>query len=121
MQFTGEEPSITSFGVRSFVEAGESVTVKENLQKLLFELFANTVQLLRFMEDCPGRIREKLEDLDTIIFNILYILNSLRRKQALLNIMKHITKSIGNRDTVIRELKQAIASLAKEVHDIAHS
>ncbi len=94
-------------------------SIKEHLRQLLHSLLANTFQLLRFMEVCPSRVGEKVADVNLIIVNMLYTLNSLRRNQCLQNIMDYINQKVEHRTEYAEKLKGVMRELKTELDSIA--
>eukprot|EP01022_Parablepharisma_sp_SALTPOND_P000763 TRINITY_DN105012_c2_g1_i1.p1 TRINITY_DN105012_c2_g1~~TRINITY_DN105012_c2_g1_i1.p1 ORF type:complete len:471 (-),score=-8.07 TRINITY_DN105012_c2_g1_i1:819-2231(-) len=119
--FSGEMPTMEENGVEKLEKKFDPHgirTPKDNLLHLLNSLMANTFQLLRFLEVCPKRVGEKVEDIDLIIKNMMYMLNSFRRKQCLYNLIEYLNKKKDQRAGSGEALKDMLGKIKGDLSDI---
>ncbi len=119
--FSGEMPTMEEYGIprldREF-DPATTHTSKENLLHLLHSLLANTFQLLRFLEVNPKRVDEKAHDIDLIIRNMAFILNSFRRKQCLYNLIEYLNNKKEQREASKEGLKGVLSKIKGDLNEI---
>jgi len=96
------------------VNPEESISTKDKLLCLLYSLMASTLQLLRFLEVSSEQLEEKVKDIDCITRNLLFVLNSLRRKQCLHGLVNYLNESTGQRNKAKESFKNTLTDLLRK-------
>ena len=91
----------------------ESDSIKEELKKLNKSLLVSFLQLLDFLLHQPGRLKEKIFDLECLSSNMHFLLNAYRPYQARHELLLLLEKQKSRRAQMTEDLNVAV----KETRD----
>ena len=98
----------------------ESITShKKMLLLLLDSLMASTFQLLRFLEVNPEKASDKVADINLIVKNMLFLLNSFRKRQCLYDLLEDINKKKEQRAVIEEDLKRLLVDIKDVLNEIS--